>query len=113
MVKGFWTLQVDDLGLEDDMSARIRKIFEGLQPEVVESIRLATLAMLDSDQYVMTLDAPSGPSNSITGCPLQLRSVPGRTARRSAYDPRPRSESGSRGDAIGGDGEIWTGWPTL
>lgn len=46
---------VDALGLEDDMSTRIRQIVADLPPAVVEEIRQATLAMLDRDEQVMPL----------------------------------------------------------
>ena len=38
---------VEALGLDDDMSARIREILESLPDDVVAGIRTATLAMLD------------------------------------------------------------------
>lgn len=46
---------VEDLGLEDDMTTRIRQILEGLSPKVVEDIRQATLEMLDGSNYKMPL----------------------------------------------------------
>ena len=42
---------VEALGLDDDMSARIREILESLPDDVVAGIRAATLAMLDSGEY--------------------------------------------------------------
>jgi hypothetical protein len=44
---------VEALGLDGDMSARIRQILEGLPPDAVAGIRAATLAMLDSTNHVM------------------------------------------------------------
>jgi hypothetical protein len=41
------------LGLDDDMSDRIRQILEGLPGDAVAGIRAATLAMLDGDEYHM------------------------------------------------------------
>jgi hypothetical protein len=46
---------VEALGLEDDVSARIRQIVADLPPGVVAEIRQATLAMLDRDEQVMPL----------------------------------------------------------
>src|SRR6185437_5111514 len=47
---------VDALGLEDDLTAEIRGILDGLDPEVVAGIRKATLDMLDGTEYAMPLD---------------------------------------------------------
>jgi hypothetical protein len=44
---------VGALGLDDDMSDRIRQILEGLPDDAIAGIRTATLAMLDSDDYQM------------------------------------------------------------
>jgi hypothetical protein len=44
---------VEALGLDDDMSARIRQILESLPDDVVAGIRTATLAMLDSGDYTL------------------------------------------------------------
>ena len=44
---------VEALGLDDDMSDRIRQILEGLSPDVVAGIRAATLQMLEGSNYVM------------------------------------------------------------
>jgi hypothetical protein len=38
---------VEALGLDDDVSPAIREMLEQLSPDVVDSIRTATLAMLD------------------------------------------------------------------
>jgi len=46
---------VEALGLDDDLTAPIRQILEGLTPDVVEGIRAATLAMLDTTTYQMPL----------------------------------------------------------
>jgi hypothetical protein len=67
---------VDDLGLEDDMSARIRSVLEGLPPDVVEGIREATLAMLDSDEYVMPLDCALSQVEVKSGTPLDIEVSP-------------------------------------
>ena len=44
---------VEALGLDDEMSARIRQILEELPPDVVAGIREATLEMLNGTNYVM------------------------------------------------------------
>jgi len=44
---------VEALGLDDDMSARIREILESLPSDVVAGIRAATLQMLEGTNYVM------------------------------------------------------------
>ena len=44
---------VGALGLDDDMSDRIRQILEGLPDDAIAGIRTATLAMLDGDDYHM------------------------------------------------------------
>ena len=47
---------VEALGLDDDMSARIREILESLPDDVVAGIRTATLAMLDRGDYSLPVD---------------------------------------------------------
>jgi len=44
---------VGALGLDDDMSDRIRRILESLPDDVVAGIRTATLAMLEGTTYEM------------------------------------------------------------
>jgi hypothetical protein len=44
---------VGALGLDDDMSARIREILESLPDDVVAGIRTATLTMLEGTKYEM------------------------------------------------------------
>lgn len=46
---------VEALGLDDDLSDQIRQILEGLAAEVIQGIRAATLAMLDTTTYAMPL----------------------------------------------------------
>jgi hypothetical protein len=66
------TKMVDDLGLEEDMTARIREILETLSPEVVDEIRSATLEMLDSKNYVMPLDCTVTDAQLDDGTPVQV-----------------------------------------
>ena len=47
---------VEALGLDDEMTARIREILEGLPPKVVDGIRQATLAALEADAAELPLD---------------------------------------------------------
>ena len=44
---------VSALGLDDDMSDRVRQILESLPDDVVAGIRAATLEMLDSADHTM------------------------------------------------------------
>ncbi len=50
------TQMVDALGLDKECIPQVRQILEDLDPEVVAGIRAATLAMLDSGEYIMPLD---------------------------------------------------------
>ncbi len=58
---------VEALGLEDDMTERIREILVDLPADVVVGIRKATLEMLDSGNFVMPLEC------SITDTELEAR----------------------------------------
>jgi hypothetical protein len=44
---------VGELGLDDDMSDRVRQILESLPDDVVAGIRAATLEMLDGTDHTM------------------------------------------------------------
>jgi hypothetical protein len=44
---------VSALGLDDDMSDRVRGILEGMSDDEVAGIRAAILTMLDGDSYTM------------------------------------------------------------
>ena len=67
---------VDALGLEDDMSARIRQIVADLPPEVVAEIRHATLAMLDRDEQVMPLNCGLSSVELENGKPIAVDVTP-------------------------------------
>ena len=67
---------VEALGLEDDMTARIREILNGLAPDVVEGIRQATLEMLDSTEYMMPLDCTVTDSELDQGVPVEVEVLP-------------------------------------
>jgi hypothetical protein len=66
------TKMVEDLGLEDDMTARIREILETLPPETVDEIRSATLEMLDSKSYVLPLDCTVTDAELDAGIPVDV-----------------------------------------
>jgi hypothetical protein len=67
---------VDALGLEDDMTARIRTILEGLPPHVVEGIRQATLDMLDTSVYEMPLNCTVTDAELEAGVPVHVEVEP-------------------------------------
>ena len=71
---------VEDLGLEDDMTTRIRQILEGLPANVVEDIRQATLKMLDGTDYQMPLNCMVTNQGLESGTPVvvDVESVDGR-----------------------------------
>ena len=54
---------VEALGLDDDMSQRIRQILESLPDDVVAGIRTATLAMLEADEHTMPVICTVPPSD--------------------------------------------------
>ena len=63
---------VDALGLEDDMTKRIRQIVEELPADVVTGIRAATIAMLDSSDYEMPLDCTVTDAQLDQGVPVEV-----------------------------------------
>jgi hypothetical protein len=63
---------VEDLGLEDDMTSRIKRILESLSPEVVEGIRQATLQMLDGTDYQMPLKCMITRQGLESGSPVEV-----------------------------------------
>ncbi len=67
---------VDALGLEDDMSAQIRKILEDLSPEVVADIREAILVMLDGTEYEIPLDCTVTDAELDHGDPVHVEVEP-------------------------------------
>lgn len=67
---------VEALGLEDDMTVRIRDILDGLAPDVVQGIRDATLAMLDSGDYVMPIDCTVTDEELNDGVPVDVEVLP-------------------------------------
>jgi hypothetical protein len=67
---------VEALGLEDDMTERIRQILTDLPPDVVEGIRKATIEMLDSSDYVMPLDCTVTDAELEEGVPVDVEVLP-------------------------------------
>ncbi|MDP9332384.1 MAG: hypothetical protein M3Q30_03595 [Actinomycetota bacterium] len=63
---------VEALGLDDDMSDRIRQIVEELPPVVVDGIREATLAMLERSQFAMPLDCSVTAGQIASGVPVAV-----------------------------------------
>ena len=67
---------VEALGLEDDMTKRIRQILEDLPADVVDGIRKATIEMLDSSNYVMPLDCTVTDAELTEGIPVDVEVLP-------------------------------------
>ncbi len=67
---------VEALGLEEDMTARIRQILEALPADVTDGIRNATIAMLDSADYVMPLDCTVTDAELNDGVPVDVGVLP-------------------------------------
>jgi hypothetical protein len=67
---------VDALGLEEDMTTRIKRILEGLAPDVVEGIRRATLDMLDTTVYEMPLNCTVTDAELEAGVPVHVEVEP-------------------------------------
>jgi hypothetical protein len=82
---------VDALGLEEDMTARIRAILEDLSPEVVEDIRRATLDMLDTSVYEMPLDCTVTDAELEAGVPVHVEVEPEQGRPTIHVRPHPKS----------------------
>jgi hypothetical protein len=65
---------VEALGLDGDMTSRVREIVENLPPETVEGIRRATLEMLDraDREYAMPLDCQVSQIDIDAGVPVDV-----------------------------------------
>jgi hypothetical protein len=63
---------VEALGLEADMSDRIREILVSLPDDTVDEIRRATLAMLGGAGYTMPLDCSVTDSELDAGVPVAI-----------------------------------------
>lgn len=66
---------VEDLGLEDDMTPRIRHILETLPPHVIEDIRRAMLAMLGGATFEIPLDCGVSDADLDQGAPIEVEVV--------------------------------------
>lgn len=67
---------VEALGLDDDMTARIRAILVDLPADAVAGIRKATLEMLDSGNFVMPLECRVTDAELDAGVPVAVDVVP-------------------------------------
>ncbi len=67
---------VEALGLEDDLTQRIRQILLDLPADVVAGIRKATLEMLDSGNFVMPLECSVTDSELDQGTPVNIQVAP-------------------------------------
>lgn len=63
---------VGALGLDDEMSDRIRQIVEELSQSVVDGIRQATVAMLDTSEFAMPLDCRVTEAQITSGAPVEV-----------------------------------------
>jgi exoribonuclease R len=90
---------VEDLGLEDDMTAQVRQIILDLPPKAVEEIRQATLQMLDqvdkmddtSKKYSMPLEClvtSYGTLESGDAVDVEVNTVDGQPTIRVRPKPR-------------------------
>ena len=70
------TDMVEALGLEEEMTTRIREILNNLPPDVVAGIRDATLKMLDSGNYVMPLECSVTDPQLDAGIPVGVEVGP-------------------------------------
>jgi len=80
---------IDDLGLEDDLTPRIREILDSLPPHVIEDIRRATLAMLDTADFEVPLDCAVSDADLDAGTLVEIEVV--RLDRRPTIRVRPRA----------------------
>jgi hypothetical protein len=67
---------VETLGLEEDMTQRIRQILVDLPDDVVAGIRRATLEMLDSGNFVMPLECAVTDAELEAGSPVDVEVTP-------------------------------------
>ena len=79
---------VETLGLAGEMSGAVRAIVETLPPPVVEQIRQATLAMLDTPTLAMPVDCNLTEATIDDGTPVDVSVVD--EAARPTIRVRPR-----------------------
>jgi hypothetical protein len=66
---------IEALALDDEMDEQLRKVIEGLKPEVVEGIRTATLEMLDRGEAALPIDCDVTPEQVDDGAPVAVEVV--------------------------------------
>src|SRR5437016_5096415 len=72
-VDGYGLVQmVEALGLDDEMSDWVRQIVEELPPNVVDGIREATLAMLETGEFALPLDCSVTAAQMLTRDPVEV-----------------------------------------
>lgn len=67
---------VDALGLDEELTQRIRQILLDLPDDVVAGIRQATLEMLDSGNFVMPLECIVTDNELDAGVPVVIQVAP-------------------------------------
>jgi len=70
------TKMVEALGLDDELIEPVRTLLDNLSPDVVEGIRQATLAMLDTTNYVMPLDCTVTDAELNAGVKAEVEVLP-------------------------------------
>jgi len=63
---------VEALGLDDEMSDRVREIVAALPQNVVDGIREATLAMLETREFAMPLECRVTEAQMLTRDPVEV-----------------------------------------
>ena len=63
---------VEALGLDDEMSDRVRQIVEELPQKVVDGIRAATLAMLETTEFALPLDCSVTAAQMLSRDPVEV-----------------------------------------
>lgn len=63
---------VEALGLDDEMSDRIRQIVDELPQSAVDGIREATVAMLETSQFALPLDCSVTEAQIASGAPVEV-----------------------------------------
>ena len=78
---------VEALGLDDEMTTRVRIIVGELPPQVIAGIRDATVAMLDAGGANLPLDCSVTQSELDAGTPVTVDVVPEAGAARIRVRP--------------------------
>jgi hypothetical protein len=80
---------VEALGLDEEMTQRIRQILVELPDDVVAGIRQATLKMLDSGNFVMPLECSVTDPELAEGVPVAVEVGPERGVETIHVRPAP------------------------